>query len=80
MWRSGYDFGLAETVYIVYVLFLLTCLLTPQTLNTIVCFSNVLVVTIFSLDRNETLDFRFDIYNIKHHKRGQYLNWMWTFI
>ena len=50
----------AETVYI--FLFLLTCLLTPQSLNNVIASKCVAIVaTIFSLDRNGTLDFRFDI-------------------
>ena len=47
----------AETICL-----LLTCLLTPQTLSTVVFSKCVAIVAIiFSLDRNETLDFLFDM-------------------
>jgi len=47
----------AETIFL-----LLTCLLTPQTLNTVVSSICVAIVTtIFSLGRNKTLDFRFGV-------------------
>jgi len=49
----------AETICYFYVLF--TCLLTTQTLNTVVFPNVAIVATIFSLDHNETLDFRFDV-------------------
>ena len=47
----------AETMFL-----LLTCLLTPQTLNTNVFSKCVAIVsTIFALGRNKTLDFRFHV-------------------
>jgi len=51
-----------KTIFIFYVLFLLlTCLLTQQTLKTVFFKCAAKVATIFSSDRNETLDFRFDV-------------------
>jgi len=44
------------------IVLLLTCLFTPQKLNTVVFSKCVAIVaTIFSLGRNKTLDFRFDV-------------------
>ena len=57
----NYGSNPAKTIFIFYVLFLLTFLLTQQKLHTVFFKCVAKVASIFSLDRYETLDFRFDV-------------------